>query len=126
MLKTLTSDQAQLISDLVEIQRPYLLEIVDVRQEVSTELRRFITGGSADSATVLNLMEKYGELDGAIIYNFAVNFTQVSQTLTDEQKSQLLALRKEMLGDMMYPSGAYLYSQSITIPDIPNTDFLFE
>jgi hypothetical protein len=30
-----------------------------------------------------------------------------------------------MLGDMMFPSGAYLYSQAIAMPEIPNTDFLF-
>jgi hypothetical protein len=30
------------------------------------------------------------------------------------------------LGDLMYPSGAYLYSQAIPMPEIPNTDFLFK
>ena len=30
-----------------------------------------MAGGNADKATVLGLMEKYGELDGAIIYNLA-------------------------------------------------------
>ena len=34
-------------------------------------------------------------------------------------------LRTEMLGDMLYPSGAYLYSQPIAMPEIPNNDFLF-
>jgi hypothetical protein len=115
-----------LITSLVDIQRPSLTGIVAVREQISTELRKFKTGGTADSATVLSLMEKYGELDGEIIYNLAVNFTKVNQTLTDDQKAQLLAYRKEMLGDLMYPSGAYLYSQPIAMPDIPNTDFLFK
>jgi Spy/CpxP family protein refolding chaperone len=126
MLGTLTSDQAQLITSLVDIQRPYLQGIVDTREQVSSELRKFMVGESVDSATVLSLMEEYGKLDGAIIYNLAANFAQVNQTLTNEQKEQLLALRKEMLGDLMYPSGAYLYSQSISMPEIPNTDFLFK
>jgi hypothetical protein len=65
-------------------------------------------------------------LDGEIIYNLAARFTQVSQSLTADQKAQLLALRNEMLGDLMYPSGAYLYSQAIPMPDIPSTDFLFK
>ncbi|MCP5096516.1 MAG: hypothetical protein GY943_13265, partial [Chloroflexi bacterium] len=126
MLQTLTSDQAQLITGLVETQRPYLLNIVDAREQVSIELRKFMAGESADSATVLNLMEQYGELDGAIVYSYVVNFAQVNQTLTSDQKAQLMGFREEMLGDMMYPSGAYLYSQPIPMPEIMNTDFLFK
>ncbi|MCP4536409.1 MAG: hypothetical protein GY832_04615 [Chloroflexi bacterium] len=125
MLGILTADQAQLVTSLVDVQRPYLLGIVDARQEVSTELRRFMAGESPDSATVLNLMEEYGELDGAIVYNFATNFAQLDQSLSNEQRAQLMALRTEMLGDMMYPSGAYLYSEPVAMPEVPNTDFLF-
>jgi hypothetical protein len=126
MLSTLTTDQAKLITSLVDIQRPSLTSIVELRKEVSTELRKFKTGGTADRATVLSLMEKYGQLDGEIIYNLAVNFVRVSQTLTSEQKAKLTAFRKEMLGDLMYPSEAFLYSQPIPMPQIPNTNFLFK
>jgi hypothetical protein len=126
MLSALTTDQAKLITSLVDIQRPKLTGIVAMREQVSTELRKFKTGGSADRATVLSLMEKYGQLDGEIIYNLAVNFSRVSQTLTSEQKAKLMAFRKEMLGNLMYPSGAYLYSQAIAMPEIPNMDFLFK
>jgi hypothetical protein len=71
-------------------------------------------------------MEEYGRLDGAIIYALAVNFAQVNRTLTGDQKAKLMALRKETLGDLMHPSGAYLYSRAIPMPEIPNTDFLFK
>jgi len=126
MLSILTPDQTQLITGLVDIQRPSLTGIVAVREQISNELRKFLNGGAADRATVLALMTNYGELDGEIIYNLAVHFTQVSQSLSDAQKTQLLDLRKEMLGDLMYPSGAYLYSQAVPMPEIPNTDFLFK
>ena len=126
MLGALTPDQAKLISSLVDIQKPYLQGIVETREQISSELRKFMAGESADSATVLGLMEKYGELDGSIVYNYAVNFAQVAQTLTSEQKTQLLAFREEMLGDLMFPSGAYLYSQPISMPEIPESDFLFK
>jgi Spy/CpxP family protein refolding chaperone len=125
MLSILNADQAQQITGLVDIQRPYLLEIVETRKEIATQLRLFKVGDSADGTAVLSLMEKYGQLDGEIIYNLAIHFTQVSQSLTGEQKAQLLALRKEMLGGLMYPSGAYLYSQSIPMPEIPSIVFLF-
>ncbi len=125
MLNTLTPDQAQLLTGLVDIQRPYLLEIVDTRQLVAVDLRKFMAGESADMDAVLAWMEEYGELDGAIIYNFAENFAQVGSSLTREQEAQLMAFREEMLGDMLYPDGAYLYSQPISMPEIPNSDFLF-
>ncbi len=126
MLGTLTSDQAELVTSLVDIQKPSLLGIVDIREQISIELRKFLAGETADKAVVLSLMEEYGALDGAIIYNFAAYFALVNQTLTSEQKTQLLAFREEMLGDLMYPSGAYLYSQAIPMPEIPNTVFLFK
>ena len=126
LLSALTTDQAKMITSLVDIQRPALTGIVALREKISTELRKFKAGGSADSATVLSLMEQYGELDGEIIYNLAVNFNKVNQTLTSDQQAKLMAYREELLGDLMYPSGAYLYSQPIALPAIPNTDFLFK
>ncbi len=126
LLNALTPEQAKLITDLVDVQRPYLTGIVEARRQVSTEFRKYLSGEGADEALVQELMGQYGELDGEIIYNLAVNFTEVSQSLTAEQKAQLLAMRQEMLGDLLYPSGAYLYSQPIFMPEIPDTDFLFK
>lgn len=70
-------------------------------------------------------MKRCGELDGEIIFRYATAFAQVQQTLTDEKRAQPMALRTEMLGDMLYPEGDYLYSQPIAMPNIPNSDFLF-
>ena len=126
MLKALTPDQAQQITSLVDIQKPALQGIVDVRRQISTELSKAKTGGTVDQATVLGLMDKYGQLDGEINYNMAVHFSQVSQSLTEAEKAQLTALRKQMLGDQLTPSGAYVYSNPIALPAPANTDFLFK
>jgi hypothetical protein len=126
MLSTLNTDQAKLITGLVDVQKPSLMGIVDTRKKISTELRKFLAGGTADQSTVLNLMQHYGELDGEIIYNLVVNFTEVNQSLTGDQKARLVAMRQELLGDLSHPTGAYLYSQPIPMPEIPNTDFLFK
>jgi hypothetical protein len=126
LLAALAPDQASLITDLVDIQRPYLYGIVDVREQVTVELRKFMFGGSADNMTVLDLMSQYGKLDGSIVYNFAVNFAKTNETLTPEQQAQLQALREELLGAMIYPESAYLYSHQIQLPAFPNTDFLFK
>ncbi|MCX6080472.1 MAG: hypothetical protein NTW32_13145 [Chloroflexi bacterium] len=126
MLDKLTPDQAQLITSLVTTQKPSLQGLVDVRTQISNELRKYLTGGVADKATILSLSDKYGAFDGEIIYNMAVNFSKVDQSLSADQKTQMTALRTELLGDQAHPTGAYLYSEPITMPEIPNTDFLFK
>ncbi len=100
--------------------------MVDTREQISIELRKFLSGGAADEATILSLSEQYGAYDGEIIYNMAVNFAAVKNSLTAEQQAELDALRTELLGDQSHPSGAYLYSEPIAMPEIPNTDFLFK
>jgi Raf kinase inhibitor-like YbhB/YbcL family protein len=126
MLQKLTSDQAQLVTSLVETQKPSLQGIVSAREQISKELRKFKEGGAADQATMINLMAQYGAYDGELIYNMAVNFAAVKHSLTSEQQAELDALRTELLGDQSHPTGAYLYSQAIPMPEIPNTDFLFK
>jgi hypothetical protein len=125
-LDVLTSDQVALITDLVDLQGNDLLRIVDRRRDVATELRRFIVGETPDLTGVLDLMEKYGEHDGEIVYLYATAFAEVAAMLSGDQWAELYALREEILqGEPSAPAGAYLYSASIAMPGIPNTDFLF-
>jgi len=124
-LQTLSAGQSPTVTNLVESQKPALYEIVERREDVSALLRQFLSGETPDQATVLSLMERYGELDGEISYRYAVAFTQVQQSLSAGQQTQLMSLRSDLLGDLAFPSGAYLYSEPIAIPEIPDTDFLF-
>ncbi|MCP5104660.1 MAG: hypothetical protein GY950_14845 [bacterium] len=121
-LGALTDSQAELVSGLVDIQRDDLYAIVDRRTDISTLLRGFMTADTVDKTAVLALAETYGELDGEIVYNYATRFAQVNGSLSSGQTATLMTLRD--LDD--YPcSGAYLYSESIPMPDIIDTDFLF-
>jgi hypothetical protein len=126
MLGKLTPDQSQFITSLVTTQKTSLQGMVDTRRAISVELRKFLSGSVADQSTVLSLSEQYGMYDGEIIYNMAVNFTKVKTSLTADQKAQLDSLRTELLGNQSHPTGAYLYSEPIPMPEIPNTDFLFK
>ena len=126
MLDKLTPDQAQLITSLVNSGKTPLQGMVDTRRAISVELRKFLAGGVADQATVLSLSQQYGAYDGEVIYNMAVNFASVKNSLTDAQQSELDALRTELLGEQAHASGAYLYSEPISMPEIPSTDFLFK
>jgi hypothetical protein len=125
LLEKLDAKQAGIITSLVDAQRPSLLQIVDTRRAISTELREALAGGSPDGTAVANLMTTYGELDGAIAYAYATAFAEVGQSLTSAQRSELQVLRTELLGDLASPASAYLFSQQIPMPTIPSTDFLF-
>ena len=81
-LATLTSDQAELVTSLVDAQKPFLYAIVDRRTDIATQLRRFMSEASVDSAAVLNLAEQYGELDGEIVYRIATNFAALQASLS--------------------------------------------
>jgi hypothetical protein len=124
LLGAISPDNAQKIKNLVALQKPYLLEIVERRNDAAVLLRKYIAGETADSAAVISLMKRYGELDGEIIYSHAVCFAEVYKSITEAQKDTLKKFRKQILGDFA-PAGAFLYATPIPIPEIPNTDFLF-
>jgi hypothetical protein len=126
LLKTLSADQAAIITGLVNDQKPALYEIVDRRTDISGLLRQFMGGSTPDQTTVSNLMGHYGELDGEIIYRYATVFAQVAHTLTADQHAQVVKLRTDLLKELSYPTGAYLYAEPIPMPAIPDTDFLFK
>ena len=121
-LAVLTDSQRKLITDLVDLQRQNLAEIVKTRGVIAAELRRFLKGESADKDKVLSLSKRYGELDGEMSYLYATAFAKVGKTLTAGQKEKLAKLRTSNPSD---PKGPFLYSSPINTPIIENTDFLF-
>lgn len=122
-LNILTDEQKELITELIDIQRDELLEIVETRRTISKQLREFMEGKNVDEEIILQLSRKYGELDGEIVHSYATHFSEVYKTLTEEQMEQLITLRN-LEGYQV--EGAFLYSEPIEMPDIINTDFLFE
>jgi hypothetical protein len=122
-MNALSASQRQLVTDLVSWQKPYLLEMVELRAKVSAQLRQYIVGETPDEVQVLNDMERYGELDGALVCRYATAFVEISETMTSEQRQELASLRAEL--GVSTPAGAFLYSQAIDMPSVPDTDFLF-
>ena len=123
-LAILTAGQAVKMKSIVDLQRNAIAGLVAKRMAISTELRKFKSLQTADEATVLSLSEQYGEMDGELSYYYAKIFTEVYNTMTDDQKAQLLKLA----GDLGYkdPSGGFLYSEPIQMPGIETTDFMFQ
>lgn len=123
-LSALTTVQADQVKEIVNQQRNALIDIVTKREAISNELRKFLLSETADSTTVINLSEQYGKLDGELSYYYATTFTNVYNSLSSSQKEQLTNLANQL--GYVNPSGAFLYSQPIAMPEIINTDFLFK
>jgi hypothetical protein len=123
-LNVLTQDQKNLIAGLVSVQKSSLLDLVEIREDVSNELRRFLKGGVASGSTIQTLSEHYGRYDGEIIYAYATTFSQVYKSMNTIQKNQLLSLANDL--GYIGPSVAFLYSDPISMPSVENTDFLFK
>ena len=121
-LNTLNETQRKKITNIVDLQRKDLAEIVTTRRIISAELRKFQMGEVADRAKVLALSKRYGELDGEMSYFYASAFGEVGKSLTTEQKAKLASLRTINPSE---PRGPFLYSDQLKNPTIENTDFLF-
>jgi len=124
LISILDTKQAAQLKGIVDLQRTALTELVQKRTAISMELRKFLAAGIADSASVIALSKRYGEMDGQLSYFYATNFAQIYKSLTSDQKAKVIALS----GSLGYisPSGAFLYSQPIAMPEIINTDFMFK
>lgn len=121
-LAVLTDAQRLLVTDLVDLQRQDLEEIVRTRRAIASELRRLLSGEPADESKVRSLSRRYGELDGEMSYLYATAFAEVGRTLTAEQRQTLASLRTSNPTD---PRGPFLYSTPVRMPVEESTDSLF-
>ena len=109
-LNTLTEDQRKNITAIPDLQRKDLKEIIAVRESISKELRKFLSGGQADKKAVLALGRRYGELDGEMSYYYATAFAKANRTLTANQRKALVKLRNL---DGYTSAPAYIYSNPV-------------
>ncbi len=122
-LALLHPEQRSLITEIITRQLKPLREIVEVRQDMSRELRKFLQGKQADKTKALALGKRYGELDGELSWYYATAFAKVNQTLTIAQRSKLEKLRN-LSGYKRAP--AYIYSAPMrSQPALPETDHFF-
>jgi Spy/CpxP family protein refolding chaperone len=108
--QVLTADQRKNIMVIADLQRPALMETIKVRREISTELRKLLTGGTPDKEKLLALGRRYGELDGEMSWYYTTAFAAVNKTLTADQRAALMKLRNL---DGYTSAPYYIYSQAM-------------
>jgi Spy/CpxP family protein refolding chaperone len=122
-LDILTNEQRSYVTDIPDMQREALQEIIEVRRTMAGELREFLKGGQADRKTVVALGRRYGELDGELSYFYAAAFASVNRRLSGEQRKALHTLRNL---DGYASAPAYLYSDPIRVDvHLPDTAHFF-
>ena len=121
-IQILTHEQAELLNTIVKDQEPLLKEFIQIRTDVAKELRKAQANETPDKEKVFSMIKRYGELDGEMSYNYAVCFAKINNTLTADQRNQLIKLR-----DLdIIPKGSYLFSDPIDMPEINGADLLFK
>jgi len=108
-LEIIPSEGRLALTKAVESQSPLLQEIVRIRQNVSTELRKAMRNETPDRKKVYDWIVRYGELDVQMSSTYATVFCQISKLLTPDQKQQLIKLRNLDVT----PRGVYLFSDLI-------------
>lgn len=122
-LEVLDESQRQAITGIIDRQRSALNEAVELRRKISTELRKFLTGQTPDREAVLEMSERYGELDGEMSYLYATAFASVNRTLTAEQRRDLQKIRNL---DGYESAPYYIYSDARRdAPELGDTDRFF-
>lgn len=120
-LDILSSEQRKLIEDLPSLQKKEMNEIVKLRERISVNLRKFITGERPDKKEIINMVKMYGGYDGELSYLYVAAFTAVNKTLTPEQREKLKTLRNLDV----YPKGIYIFSDPEPMPVTIDCSFLF-
>ncbi len=123
LLNILTSEQAEKITAIIDLQRTDLEEMTEVRRTISTKLRQFMEGTSVNEDEIMELMARYGELDGKINYLYATTFADIYQDLNKSQLNDLMELRQL---DGFEPADAYLFAEPVSYPDNLSTDKFFK
>jgi hypothetical protein len=120
-LQTLNATQKTQITGIIDVQRPWLKELVTIRETVSKELRKAIAGQTVNKALVYSSIARYGELDGLMSGLYATRFAAVNKTLTADQRAALVKLRSLAV----VPKGVYKYASLVTAPALPSVNYLF-
>lgn len=118
----LSSSQRARLTAVLERQRKPMKEIIDVRRSISMKLRGFLHGETPLERDIVALGRRYGELDGELSYEYATAFATIYKSLNASQKGTLKTLRALNSREV---GTAFIYSDRIRMPDIPDSSFLF-
>ncbi len=120
-LQVLDKQQKSQITNLIQHQKPYLMEMVSIRESIAIEIRNAFKGNAVSENKIVSLSRRFGELDGEIAYLYANAYASIKNSLSNSQLQKATKIR-----DIAQYSckGAFIYAEPSNIPDVKNiTDF---
>lgn len=123
LLALLTPEQRSALTELPAAQRADLAEIVRLRRQIASELRKLLNGEPADQAKVLAASRRYGELDGRLSWRYGMAFARIQASLSPPQRAQLARLRPP--SGPGEPKGPFIYSEPVRNLSVGDSGFLF-
>jgi hypothetical protein len=121
-IDVLDGRQRGILTGVLDRQRTILRNVIEVRSAISTKLRGFLQGDGPSESDIMALGRRYGEMDGALSYEYAGAFAQICKSMTPPQKEKLTTLRT----DHNHENGtAFIYSDRVPMPKVPDSSFLF-
>lgn len=121
-LDVLNAAQYSRLTEMLDRQRKALREIVESRHSIATRPRGLLRGEAPSETEIMALGRRYGELDGEPVREYATASCSISKSLAPKQKEQIQALRSLKGRE---EGTAFLYSDRIPIPRLPDAAFLF-
>ncbi|MCP4400974.1 MAG: hypothetical protein GY801_27205, partial [bacterium] len=122
-LSILNTQQQKRISDLIQQQKVYLMDMVEVRTSIAAEIRKMFVGQTGDADKIISLSRSFGALDGEIAYLYATAYTDIRHSLTSSQMKKAVELRNisEYQCDKVF-----LYAEPATVPKITDIESFFQ
>ncbi len=121
-LQNLNKQQKSQITNLLQDQKLFLMEMVELREKIASEIRKSFSGEKADEAKIVSLSKKFGEMDGEIAYLYANAFSNVKNSLSRTQLNKSIQIRNI---SQYQCNGAFIYAEPSRVPDVGNITSLF-
>jgi hypothetical protein len=122
-LDSLNNNHRSKIKNLVKEQKTYLKQMVDIRENISKETRKIFNGERNNLEKIVQLSEKFGELDGEIAYLYANSFSDIKNNLTSSQLKKATDLRNI---SQYQCKGAFIYAEPTNTPKVYNLEKFFK
>ncbi len=122
-LRMLNRQQQAQITNLVQRQKSFLMEMIGIRKSIATIIRNITRADAAKLETIVSLSRKFGALDGEIAYLYADTYTNIKTSLSQSQLQNATQIRNIS----QYPcKGAFIYAEPSHIPNVENLTSFFQ
>jgi len=122
-LSLLNNNQKSEITNLIELQKPFLMDMVKVRESIAAEIRKIYAGETNNLDKIVELSRKFGQLDGEIAYLYANAFSSIKNNLSSSQLTKAVKLRNI---SQYQCTGAFIYAEPSSVPDVGDISSFFE